>query len=61
MTSKPFKNLAEEIPDLYKKAQRQRNTQAKKVAPGAPRVAVARNVLAWLEQNAKRLNASSVS
>ena len=65
MTNQPFKNLSEEMPELYKKAKtkarRQLNTQAKKTAPGAPRMAVARNVLAWREQHANRLNVSSVS
>lgn len=57
--NKPFQNINQELPDLYKKAaqkaRRQLNAKAKKIAPGAPRVAVARNVLAWRERNAKRL------
>ena len=59
MTNKPFANLDQEMPELYRKAsqkaRRTLNAKAKKVAPGAPRVAVARNVLKWREANAKRL------
>lgn len=57
--NRPFRNLDLELPEMYKKAaqkrRRQLNAEAKKVAPGAPRVAVARNVLAWREANKQRL------
>lgn len=57
--NRPFRNLDLELPEMYKKAaqkhRRKLNSEAKKVAPGAPRVAVARNVLAWREANKQRL------
>jgi len=57
--NRPFRNLDLELPEVYKKAaqkrRRQLNMEAKKIAPGAPRVAVARNVLAWREANKQRL------
>lgn len=58
--NKPFRNLDVALPEVYKKARakarRDRNKEAKATAPGAPRVAVARNVLAWREANKHRFN-----